>query len=240
MEAKLRETGGFCMPNGHCTPAAPLLPAMWYNGVREGSGLLEFETKAREEGAIHVAGVDEVGRGCLFGDVVAAAVILPDGAIHEDIRDSKQLAEKKREMLYGWITEHAVAWSTARVGPDVIDRINIKHAARLAMKMAVEALAVQPDRLLIDAETVDSAIPQTPIIKGDQRSLSIAAASIVAKVTRDELCREWDRMYPEYGIAIHKGYATRAHREAIERFGPSPLHRRSFLGNVLNRQMELF
>lgn len=202
--------------------------------------MLEFEQNAWADGAVHIAGVDEVGRGCLFGDVVAAAVILPQGAFHEDIRDSKQLSEKKRERMAEWIKEHAVSWSIARVGPEEIDRINIKQAARLAMKMAVESLAVRPDWLLIDAEKVDCAIPQTPIIKGDRRSLSIAAASILAKVARDGLCQEWDRMYPEYGIAVHKGYATKVHRENIELFGPSPLHRRSFLKQFGVRQMELF
>lgn len=204
--------------------------------------MLEFERKAREEGAVHIAGVDEAGRGCLFGDVVAAAVILPEdaGADLPDIRDSKLLNKNKRDQAYAWITEHAVAWSTATVGPAEIDRINIKQAARLAMKQAVDKLLPEPDLLLIDAETIDSPIAQTPIIKGDRLSLSIAAASIVAKVTRDRMCLEWDRMYPEYGLAVHKGYATRAHRESIERFGPSPLHRRSFLKNILHRQLELF
>lgn len=204
--------------------------------------MLEFETRARAEGAIHIAGVDEAGRGCLFGDVVAAAVILPErvDTDHPDIRDSKMLNEKKREEAYAWITEHAVAWTTAAVGPSEIDRINIKQAARLAMKLAVEKLAPTPDRLLIDAETIDSPIRQTPIIKGDRLSLSIAAASIVAKVTRDRLCLEWDRMYPEYGLAVHKGYATKAHRESIAQFGPSPLHRRSFLKKMLHQQLELF
>lgn len=202
--------------------------------------MLEFERKAWEEGAVHVAGVDEAGRGCLFGDVVAAAVILPRDLQHDEIRDSKQLSEKKREALYDWIKENAVSWSVATASPEEIDRINIKQATRLAMKRAVEGLSVRPDRLLIDAESIDSPVPQTPLIKGDRLSRSIAAASIVAKVTRDRLCLEWDRMYPEYGLAIHKGYGTRAHREAIERFGASPLHRRSFLGRMLHRQMELF
>lgn len=202
--------------------------------------MLVFEERAWAEGAQAIAGVDEAGRGCLFGDVVAAAVILPRNGLHEDIRDSKQLSGKKREELYEWITAHAVAWSVATVSPAEIDRINIKQAARLAMKKAVEALRVTPDRLLVDAESVDLPIPQTPIIKGDQLSRSVAAASIVAKVTRDRLCLEWDRMYPEYGIAIHKGYGTKAHREAILRFGPSPMHRRSFLGNLTAEQLELF
>lgn len=214
-------------------------------GVREATfvvadAMLQFEAKAWAEGALHVAGVDEAGRGSLFGDVVAAAVILPRDGLHEDIRDSKQLSGKKREELYEWITAHAVAWAVAAVSPAEIDRLNIRQAARLAMRKAVERLAEKPDRLLVDAESVDVPIPQTPIIKGDQLSRSVAAASIVAKVTRDRMCLEWDRMYPEYGIAIHKGYATRAHREAILKFGPSPLHRRSFLGNLLHEQLELF
>jgi ribonuclease HII len=177
----------------------------------------------------------------LFGDVVAAAVILPQGLVLEDIDDSKKLSERKREELYETITELAVAWSVARVDAAVIDRINIKQAARLAMKEAVMTLGTNPDYLLVDAEKVDCDVPQLAVIKGDARSQSIAAASIVAKVTRDRLCvTEWDPLYPEYGIAIHKGYATKLHREKLQEFGPSPMHRQSFLGKLLAAQQVLF
>jgi len=201
---------------------------------------LQFESALWAQGWTAVAGVDEVGRGCLFGDVVAAAVILPRGLILEEINDSKQLSEKKRERLYEIITEEAVAWSVARIEAAVIDRINIRQASRLAMKKAVTGLAAVPDHLLIDAETVDLDIPQTPIVKGDALSQSIGAASIIAKVTRDRLCSEvWDALYPGYGIGGHKGYATKEHREALLRLGPTPLHRQSFLGNLFAVQQEL-
>ncbi|CAH0122134.1 Ribonuclease HII [Paenibacillus sp. CECT 9249] len=203
--------------------------------------MLQFERQCREEGYAHIAGIDEVGRGCLFGDVVAAAVILPPGLEIEGIDDSKKLTDKKREALYDIIIERAAAFSVARVDAATIDRINIKQAARLAMKYAVQGLEVAPDYLLVDAEKIDSDIPQMPIIKGDARSQSIAAASIVAKVTRDRLCTDqWDAMYPEYGIAIHKGYATKFHREQLLIHGPSPLHRQSFLKNLFVVQQELF
>ncbi|PZD93708.1 ribonuclease HII [Paenibacillus sambharensis] len=203
--------------------------------------MLAFERPLWEQGYASVAGADEVGRGCLFGDVVAGAVILPPGLILEGINDSKKLTEKKREYYYERIAEEALAWSVACITADVIDRINIKQAARLAMKQAISQLAVQPDYVLVDAERLDVELPQLPVIHGDARSQSIAAASIMAKVTRDRLCKgEWDRLYPEYGIALHKGYATKHHREQILAYGPTPMHRRSFLGNLLTRQQELF
>ncbi len=204
--------------------------------------MLEFERNLWQEGIASIAGVDEVGRGCLFGDVVAAAVILPQGLVIEGVDDSKKLSEKKRDALYELITQQCVAWSVACVDAKKIDQINIKQAARLAMKHAVEGLKLQPDYLLVDAEKVDLALPQLALIKGDARSQSIAAASIVAKVTRDRLCSgEWERQYPEYGIAIHKGYATKLHRERLLEHGPSKLHRRSFLGKLFpEEQLLLF
>lgn len=202
---------------------------------------LRFESALWAQGLTAVAGVDEVGRGCLFGDVVAAAVILPPGLVLEGINDSKQLSEKKREQLYEDIVREALAWSVSRVDASMIDRINIRQASRLAMKQAVLGLGLTPEHLLIDAESIDLDVPQTPIVKGDALSQSIGAASIVAKVTRDRLCTEvWDALYPGYGIASHKGYATQEHREAILRLGPTPLHRQSFLGNLLAVQQELF
>lgn len=184
--------------------------------------------------------MDEAGRGCLFGDVVAAAVILPEGVVIEGIQDSKKLTEKQRETLYPIIMETAVSVGVGRVDPETIDRINIRQASQLAMKQAVEALDPPPDYLLVDAETIALDCPQTAVIHGDALSQSIAAASIVAKVTRDRLCAEWDAIYPEYGLAKHKGYATKYHREQLLVYGPSPLHRRSFLGKLLAEQMELF
>lgn len=202
---------------------------------------LAFESELWGRGLVAVAGVDEVGRGCLFGDVVAAAVILPVGLVIEEVNDSKQVSEKKRDMLYDRIVAEAVAWSVARIEASVIDEINIRQASRLAMKHAVLGLGVQPEHLLVDAETVGLDVPQSAIIKGDALSQSIAAASILAKVTRDRLCVEvWEQLYPGYGIAGHKGYATKTHREAIEALGPTPLHRRSFLGNILAEQQVLF
>lgn len=202
---------------------------------------LAFEAELWSGGCTVVAGVDEVGRGCLFGDVVAAAVILPVGLVLEEVNDSKQLSEKKRDRLYDLIIAEATAWSVGRVEAKVIDEINIRQASRLAMKQAVLGLGVQPGHLLVDAETVDLDIPQTAIIKGDFLSQSIAAASIIAKVTRDRLCTEvWEQSYPGYGIAGHKGYATKTHREALVTLGPTPLHRRSFLGNIGVEQQSLF
>lgn len=202
---------------------------------------LAYERTLWAEGATAIAGVDEVGRGCLFGDVVAAAVILPPGLLLEGIDDSKRLSEKKRDELYDLILANAVAWSVGRVDAETIDKINIRQASRLAMKLAVEGLAAKPDHLLIDAETVDLALPQTKIIKGDMLSQSIGAASIVAKVTRDRLCEQiWDLNYAGYGIKDHKGYATKVHREALLALGPTPLHRRSFLTKYDAEQQTLF
>lgn len=202
--------------------------------------MLTYEQRYWKQGVTSIAGIDEAGRGCLFGDVVAAAVILPPHVQIEEINDSKKLSAKKREACYEQIMEKAVAWGIGRVDAAMIDQINIKQAARLAMKKAVDALQVKPEQLLIDAETIACDTPQLAIIKGDALSQSIAAASIIAKVTRDRLCLEWERMYPEYGIAEHKGYATAKHREQILAFGPTPMHRRSFLNNLMHEQLELF
>lgn len=202
--------------------------------------MLTYEHDFRRQGYRSIAGVDEAGRGCLFGDVVAAAVILPEGVVIEGVQDSKKLTEKQREKLYPIIMETAIAVGVGRVDAETIDHINIRQASRLAMKRAVEALDPEPDYLLVDAETISLPLPQTAVIHGDALSQSIAAASIVAKVTRDRLCAEWDAAYPEYGIAKHKGYATKYHREQLLAYGPSPLHRRSFLGKLFTEQLELF
>lgn len=190
---------------------------------------LQFERRLWDEGLTYVAGVDEAGRGCLFGDVVAAAVILPKGLELPGVDDSKKLSPARREELYALIMEKAVAVGVGRVDAGTIDRINIRQAARLAMKRAVEQLGVRPEHVLVDAETVDVVLPQTAVVRGDSLSQTVAAASIVAKVTRDRLCLEWDEAFPQYGIARHKGYGTKEHREAVSRYGPTPLHRKTFL-----------
>lgn len=205
------------------------------------SELLNYERECWAAGYEHVAGVDEVGRGCLFGDVVAAAVVMPQEIIIECVTDSKKLSDKKREQLYTQIMDQALAVGIGHVSAAIVDEINIKQAARLAMKIALEQLTVSPNYILVDAEQVDLPQPQRSIIKGDANSHSIAAASIIAKVTRDRLCAgEWEEQYPGYGIAGHKGYATKLHRERILELGVTPLHRRSFLGNLLLEQPTLF
>ena len=187
-----------------------------------------LEKEAWQSGAQLVAGVDEVGRGSLFGPVVAAAVILDPNYRIRGLRDSKLLSEKTREALVERIREHCVCWSVAAVDATRIDQINIYHASRLAMLEAVSALSTQPDYLLIDAMLIDYPCRQKKIIHGDALSASIAAASIVAKVHRDAIVREWDPVYPAYGLASNKGYSTRKHIAALREIGPSPLHRQSF------------
>lgn len=176
-----------------------------------------------------MAGVDEVGRGCLAGPVVAAAVIFPPGTALEGVADSKQLSPARREALFPVITRHAVSVAVGQVGPSEIDAINILRASLQAMQIAVTGLAVCPQHLLVDGrDAIPLALPQTPIIKGDQRSLTIAAASIIAKVTRDRLMVALDQQYPGYDLAAHKGYGTARHVAALRALGPSPIHRRSF------------
>jgi ribonuclease HII len=188
----------------------------------------KFEKAAWAVGATLVAGVDEVGRGSLFGPVTAAACILqPDYRIR-GLRDSKLLDEADRETLAARIREHCIAWAVASIDVARIDQINIYHASRLAMKEAVAALNVRPDHLLIDAMRIEFDCPQTPVIHGDALSISIAAASIIAKVHRDAIMREWDPVYPEYGLARNKGYYTQRHLKALREHGPSPMHRQSF------------
>ncbi len=188
-----------------------------------------LEEAARKRGALRIAGLDEVGRGPLFGPVVAAAVILPRGCQLHGLNDSKKLSEKKRNGLDREIRANAVAWAIASVDAETIDRINIRNASLLAMRRAVEQLALSPDFLLIDGrDTVDCDCPQQAIIRGDATSFSIAAASVLAKVHRDRLLVELDREYPGYGLASHKGYSSPEHLAALARLGPTPLHRRTF------------
>lgn len=190
----------------------------------------DLELELIPEGVQIVCGLDEAGRGPLAGPVYAGAVILPKGYIPEGLNDSKKLSEKKRDALFKVITENAVAWGFGTASAEEIDEINILNASMLAMKRAVEALDVKPEFLLVDgniARGFDQ--PAIAVIKGDAKSPSIAAASIIAKVLRDRECLEMDRTYPQYGFAGHKGYPTKAHFAAIEEHGVSPIHRKSFL-----------
>ncbi|HEX3820213.1 MAG TPA: ribonuclease HII [Candidatus Sulfotelmatobacter sp.] len=189
---------------------------------------LRYENKAWDTGAKMVAGVDEVGRGSLFGCVVAAAVILDPAYRVRGLRDSKLLEPERREVLAERIREHAIAWSVAAVDAARIDQINIYQASRVAMRGAVLRLAPAADHLLIDALRIDCDLPQMAIIHGDALSASIAAASILAKVERDRIMCEWDAVFPAYGLASHKGYSTPRHIAALREFGPTPLHRQSF------------
>jgi len=189
---------------------------------------LRYEKKAWTSGATLVAGVDEVGRGSLFGAVVAAAVILDPAYRVRGLRDSKLLPPERREVLAERIREHAVAWAVAAVDAGRIDQINIYQASRVAMREAVMRLAPAPDHLLVDAVRLDCEQQQVPIIHGDALSASIAAASILAKVERDRMMCEWDAVFPAYGLASHKGYSTPKHLAALREFGPTPLHRQSF------------
>jgi ribonuclease HII len=193
--------------------------------------MLTLEQHARSRGYFLIAGADEAGRGPLAGPVVAAAVILPEGLRIPGVDDSKKLSPETRERLFDVICAQALSVGIGMGSPEMIDRINILQATRHAMLEAVAALSPQPDFILIDGITpIDSTIPQKTIKKGDSLSLSIAAASIIAKVTRDRLMRELDAVHPGYGFAGHKGYGSAAHLEAIRQLGPSPVHRLSFGG----------
>ena len=192
----------------------------------------EFDREYKIYGTI--CGIDEAGRGPLCGPVVAAAVILPGEYNILYINDSKKLSETKREEVYKEIDKYAVAYGVGIVSPERIDEINILQATYEAMRTAIHKLSVTPDILLNDAVTIPMVdIKQVPIIKGDAKSQSIAAASIVAKVTRDHLMEEYDKLYPEYGFAKHKGYGTAAHIKAIKEYGPCPIHRRTFIKNFI-------
>jgi len=187
-----------------------------------------FERRARRQGYALVAGLDEAGRGCLFGPVCAAAVILNDARPIRGLNDSKQLLPERRTILAERIRERAVAFSIAFVTADEIDRINIYQASRLAMRMALDALTPQPHYLLIDALCIDSPLPQEGIIQGDERSFSVAAASILAKTARDASMAEWHERYPAFGFMRHKGYGTPEHLSALSQYGPTPHHRMTF------------
>ena len=190
--------------------------------------MLEYENSLYEKGITLIAGVDEVGRGPLIGPVVTAAVILPKGYFHKDIKDSKKLTEKKREEMYEIITRDALAIGIGISSEKVIDEINILEATKKAMKEAIKNLEVTPEHILIDAVKLDIDVPSTSIIKGDALSESIAAASIIAKVTRDRMMDEMDKEYPMYDLKNNKGYGTKKHLEALEEYGPCKYHRFTF------------
>ncbi|MBR5267978.1 MAG: ribonuclease HII [Lachnospiraceae bacterium] len=195
----------------------------------------EFERQY--EDCAFICGVDEAGRGPLAGPVVAGAAILPKDQVILYLNDSKKLSEKRREELFLEVKEKAVAWSVGIVSPARIDEINILQATYEAMREAIHGLNVVPDVLLNDAVTIPNLeIAQVPIIKGDAKSVSIAAASVLAKVTRDHMMVEYDTLYPEYGFAKHKGYGTAAHTAVIRELGPTPIHRISFLKNILGQK----
>mgnify|MGYP000845092085 FL=1 len=188
----------------------------------------KFERAAKQKGYRMIAGIDEVGRGPLAGPVVAAAVILPEGMEDIGLDDSKKLSAKKREEIFEMIKEQAVAIGIGIVDAFTIDKINIYEASKVAMKRAIELLPEQPDYLLIDAMRLDTGIPQEGIIKGDAKSISIAAASIVAKEVRDQMMKDYEQLYPGYGFAQNAGYGTKAHIEGLEKLGPTPIHRMTF------------
>lgn len=194
-----------------------------------------YENELYKKGYRTVCGVDEAGRGPLCGPVVAAACVLPDGLYIEGLNDSKKLTSKKREKLYDIIIENAVSYSIAQASVEEIDNLNILEADLLAMRRAIDNLSVSADCALIDGNiSKNFQIPAFAVVKGDSLSMSIAAASVLAKVTRDRICIELDKMYPQYKIAQHKGYGTKLHIEALKQFGPSPIHRKKFIRFLYN------
>lgn len=195
---------------------------------------LKYEYECISKGYKYIAGVDEVGRGPLAGNVVCAAVIMPMDDIIEGVDDSKKLSQKKREYLSGLITEKALAYSIAEINPTIIDDINILQATKLCMRKAVEGLNISPDVVLIDALDLNLNVPVVPIIKGDMLSYTIGCASIIAKVYRDAQMVSAAERFPEYGFDKHKGYGTKTHIDAIKQYGACPIHRRSFIRKFVN------
>ncbi len=198
--------------------------------------MLEYEALFTKQGYQAICGVDEAGRGPLAGPVCAAAVIFPQGLVLDDVDDSKKLTEKKREGLFDIIKENALAYSVAWASVEEIEKINILQAAMLAMKRAVEGLSVKPDFAIIDGnKSPNLSIPTYPLVKGDALSQSVAAASILAKVSRDRLMLQYAQQYPEYHFEKHKGYGTKLHKEALLTYGISPIHRPSFVKSFLSK-----
>ena len=197
--------------------------------------LKEYENQLRSKGFEFICGIDEAGRGPLAGPVVVASVIMPADSIIEGVNDSKKVSEKKREKLYDLILEEAISYGVGIIGQDEIDDINILNATKKGLTMSLKELDKKPDLIIVDALThIDTlGIPYESIIKGDAKCYSISAASIIAKVTRDRIMREWDKVYPQYGFATHKGYGTAAHIKEIKEYGPCPLHRKTFIKNFI-------
>ena len=197
--------------------------------------LKEIEKDLNLKGFNKICGIDEAGRGPLAGPVVVSAVVMPNDSMIEGVNDSKKVSEKKREKLYDEITNNAIAWGVAIIDQKEIDDINILNATKKGLTEAIMQLSEKPDIILVDALTgIDTlGIPYQSIIKGDAKSYSIAAASIIAKVTRDRIMRQWDEIYPEYGFEKHKGYGTKAHIEVIKNNGICPIHRKSFVKNFV-------
>ena len=195
------------------------------------TNLKSMEKELYNKGFEYLCGIDEAGRGPLAGPVVVAGVIMPKDSMIEGVNDSKKVSEKKREKLYDVILEEAISYSVAVIGQDVIDEINILNATKQGVTKVVEELDVKPNLILVDALTHinTKGIPYDSIIKGDAKCYNIAAASIIAKVTRDRIMREWDEIYPQYGFINHKGYGTAKHIEAIKEYGPCPIHRKTFI-----------
>lgn len=197
--------------------------------------LKQYENDLRNNGYKYICGIDEAGRGPLAGPVVVASVIMPENSMIEGVNDSKKVSEKKREKLYDLILEEAISYGVGIIGQDEIDEINILNATKKGLTTSLKELTAKPDLIIVDALThIDTlGIPYESIIKGDAKCYSISAASIIAKVTRDRIMREWDKIYPQYGFAQHKGYGTSAHINALKEYGPCPLHRRSFIKNFV-------
>jgi len=197
--------------------------------------LKEIEKNLYQKGFSKIAGIDEAGRGPLAGPVVVAGVIMPENSMIEGVNDSKKVSEKKREKLYDIIIEESISYSIAIIGQDIIDDINILNATKQGLTQVVEGFDIKPDLILVDAlNHIDTkGIPYDSIIKGDAKCYNIAAASILAKVTRDRIMRQWDEIYPQYGFKQHKGYGTAKHIEAIKEYGLTPIHRKSFTKNFV-------
>ena len=197
--------------------------------------LKQYENELRNKGYKYICGIDEAGRGPLAGPVVVASVIMPENSMIEGINDSKKVSEKKREKLYDLILEEAISYGVGIIGQDEIDDINILNATKKGLTVSLKELTQKPDLIIVYALTnIDTlGTPYESIIKGDAKCYSISAASIIAKVTRDRIMREWDKIYPQYGFAQHKGYGTSAHISSIKEYGPCPLHRKTFIKNFI-------
>lgn len=200
------------------------------------TNLKQIENELHTRGFKNICGIDEAGRGPLAGPVVVAGVIMPQDSMIEGVNDSKKISEKKRELLYDKIIDEAVSYSVAIIDQNTIDEINIVQATKKGVTDVVKGLDIRPDLIIIDALThIDTdGVPYESIIKGDAKCYSIGAASIIAKVTRDRIMREWDTVYPQYGFAQHKGYGTAKHIAALKEYGPCPLHRKTFITHFVN------